>query len=322
MPAISASVVIMIGRSRTRPASMIAVRRSFPDSWPHFAKSISRIAFFATMPMSRITPISDMMFSVPCVMSSASTTPISERGSEIMIASGSRNEPNWITRIRYIRSTAMPMASNMRLNTCCWSFTSPPAVIRYPVGSANPASLAVISAFTSPSERPCVLASTTTTLSRSRWLMIAGPSPADTVAICPSGITVSLPPAAPPPTTSGSRSMSEIFVRASGVSRIRTFLFSPAGSTQSPASIPANAGLSDCATCPTVTPIEPASARLRLISSSGLCPFVESPTSTAFGTLFTIFITESASRLSITASAPRSSTWICLRIPPKPLVNT
>ena len=119
IPAMSASVVIMIGRNRTRPASMIAVRRSFPDSWPHFAKSMRRIAFFATIPISRITPMSDMMFSVSPVINSASTTPINESGSEIMIASGSRNEPNCITRIRYISNTAIPIAANMRLKTCC-----------------------------------------------------------------------------------------------------------------------------------------------------------------------------------------------------------
>ena len=46
-------------------------------------------------------------------------------------------------------------------------------------------------------------------------------------------------------------------------------------------------GRSDCATCPTVMPSEPASPRLSWTSSSGFCPRVESPTSTAPGTLAT-----------------------------------
>ena len=97
---------------------MIAVRRSIPCSFPHFAKSISRIAFFATIPIKRITPIIDMMFSVSPVISSASTTPMSDSGSEIRMAIGSRNEPNCITRIRYISISAIPSAARMSPNIC------------------------------------------------------------------------------------------------------------------------------------------------------------------------------------------------------------
>ncbi len=67
----SAKVVIRIGRSRARPASMIASRRGIPFSSAHFAKSISRIAFLATMPISRMTPIRLMMLSVSPVSISA-----------------------------------------------------------------------------------------------------------------------------------------------------------------------------------------------------------------------------------------------------------
>ena len=87
------------------------------------------MAFLATMPISRITPIRLMMLSVSRVISSASTTPISESGSDTRIASGSRNEPNWITRIRYISSTATPSAVKIRVNTSAWSSASPPWVI-------------------------------------------------------------------------------------------------------------------------------------------------------------------------------------------------
>ena len=87
--------------------------------------------------------------------------------------------------------------------------------------------------------------------------------------------------------------------------------------------MPANAGRSDCATCPTVTPSEPASARSRLTSSSGFCPLVERPTSTAPGTFFTIFITRVGEPVRGRARRGRAArTWICFRAPPNPLVNT
>ena len=78
---------------------------------------MSRIAFFATMPMSRMTPMRLMMLSVSPVSISAPTTPMSESGSESMIASGSRNDPNCTTSTRYMSSTATPSAVRMRVNT-------------------------------------------------------------------------------------------------------------------------------------------------------------------------------------------------------------
>jgi hypothetical protein len=56
--------------------------------------SSSRIAFFATSPISMITPIELIRFTVPPVSSSASTTPIRLSGSEIITGSGAVNEPN------------------------------------------------------------------------------------------------------------------------------------------------------------------------------------------------------------------------------------
>ena len=89
---------------------------------------MSRIAFFATIPASRMIPIMLMMLSVEPVSHSASITPISESGSDSMIASGSRNDPNCTTRIRYISPMAMPSASMIRPNTSVWSSVSPPKV--------------------------------------------------------------------------------------------------------------------------------------------------------------------------------------------------
>ena len=44
-------------------------------------------------------------------------TPMSDSGSDIMIAIGSRNEPNCSTRTKYISSTASPSAAKMAPNT-------------------------------------------------------------------------------------------------------------------------------------------------------------------------------------------------------------
>jgi hypothetical protein len=48
--------------------------------------STSRIAFLVTSPISRITPIILIMFSVSPVMSSAAMTPASDSGSDSMMA--------------------------------------------------------------------------------------------------------------------------------------------------------------------------------------------------------------------------------------------
>ena len=127
MPAMIATLVMMIGRSRMRPASMSASRIEIPrSSRAHFAKSTRRMAFFATMPNSRMTPMRLLMLSVSPVAMSAMTTPMSDSGSDRRIASGSRNEPNCRTRMRYMSSTAVASATPMRVNTSAWSALSPP----------------------------------------------------------------------------------------------------------------------------------------------------------------------------------------------------
>ncbi len=98
MPKIIASVVIRIGRSRTCAACSSAAERSMPasrdpsartmPSRARMAKSISKIAFFVTSPISMTTPMIEKMFSVERKSSSASTTPISVSGSEHISASG------------------------------------------------------------------------------------------------------------------------------------------------------------------------------------------------------------------------------------------
>ena len=158
-----------IGRRRIAPASMSASRSGIPSfSRAHFAKSMSRMAFFATIPMSRITPINDMMLIVFPVIASASSTPMSERGSDIRIASGSRKLPNCTTRIRYIRPTATNSAVKICPNTSFCACESPPSPKRTPGGSVSFDTRATTSLVTSPVARPELFASTETTRSRSR----------------------------------------------------------------------------------------------------------------------------------------------------------
>ncbi len=97
--------------------------------------------------------------------------------------------------------------------------------------------------------------------------MRAGPIDELTRATCPSGTVVTRPSC--PFTTSGSDSRSATSDRDAGAMRTVTSRVSPDGSIQSPTSMPANAGRSACATCPTVTPSEPARPRSIWTSSSG-----------------------------------------------------
>ena len=60
----SAAVVIRIGRRRRRPAWIRASLRSYPCSMSWSVKSTIRMAFLVTMPVSRMTPSSEMRLSV------------------------------------------------------------------------------------------------------------------------------------------------------------------------------------------------------------------------------------------------------------------
>ncbi len=64
--------------------------------------------------------------SVVSVTSIASMTPMSDSGSDSMMASGSRNEPNCTTSTKYISSTASPSAAKICPKTSAWSSLSPP----------------------------------------------------------------------------------------------------------------------------------------------------------------------------------------------------
>ena len=100
MPPIIAAVVIRIGRSRTCPAVSSESCRVAPARRVRLAKSTSRIAFLVTRPISMMKPIIENMLSVVPVRSSARKTPISENGSDAMIATGWIKLANWEARMR------------------------------------------------------------------------------------------------------------------------------------------------------------------------------------------------------------------------------
>ncbi len=162
MPAISANVVIMMGRRRLRPACISASSRSIPSRSSARAASSSRMAFFATSPISMMTPMMLMRLSVPCVDTSAITTPIRLSGSEIITGMGAVNEPNCITSTRYISATPETSAMPRLLKTSCWSCDAPVSSMPKPGGNWIALAIFIASAVTSPDERPCTLAATTT----------------------------------------------------------------------------------------------------------------------------------------------------------------
>ena len=80
-PKIAASVVIRIGRKRSRQASRTASTADSPrERSASIAKSMIRIAFFLTMPINRKTPISAMMEKSILKSNSASTAPTPAEG--------------------------------------------------------------------------------------------------------------------------------------------------------------------------------------------------------------------------------------------------
>jgi hypothetical protein len=82
-------VVIMIGRNRSRHASYMASRGAFPSlRSASSAKSIIMIAFFFTMPISRMMPMIAMMERSLPVIISASSAPTPAEGSVDRIVTG------------------------------------------------------------------------------------------------------------------------------------------------------------------------------------------------------------------------------------------
>ncbi len=109
MPNTMARVVIKIGRSRTWAASSSACSRGKPGTvWPsaancgwraRIAKSTSKIAFFVTRPISKMTPMIENIDKVVPNIINVSTTPMRVSGSEVISASGCKKLRNWLARI-------------------------------------------------------------------------------------------------------------------------------------------------------------------------------------------------------------------------------
>ncbi len=88
-PSIAHIVVIMIGRKRSRQASRMASAGGLPSPRSAAsAKSIIRIAFFFTMPISRMMPISAITLRSSWHSSSASSAPTPADGMVERIVSG------------------------------------------------------------------------------------------------------------------------------------------------------------------------------------------------------------------------------------------
>ena len=88
MPAIIATDVIRIGRSRTGPASRSASRVDFPFALSWFVNSTRRMPFFVTSPISMMKPIIAIIDMYCCAMRSPPMPPITANGSDIMIVNG------------------------------------------------------------------------------------------------------------------------------------------------------------------------------------------------------------------------------------------
>ena len=278
MPAMRAKVVIRMGRRRLRPAAISASSRGMPVFSSTREASSNRMAFFATRPISMMTPMRLMRLIVALANSNAMTTPMRLSGSDSITGSGALNEPNWMTRMRYIMATPATSAVSMSVNTACWSRELPASSSPKPGGKFMAWAILKASAVTSPGERPCALLDTEIVRLPSACWICDGPLPMVMAAIWSSG-TMRLVPS----TATGRRSMLLASTRSSGCRRTATSRASPVGSIQSPTSTPAKATRSACAASLTEMPSALARPRSRSIFSSSCGSCSDSPTSTAPG---------------------------------------
>ena len=72
-----------------------------------------------------ITPMKLMRLSVPPVISSARTTPISDKGSDSMTPIGAVKLPNCTTSTRYMSMMPITSALVIAPKTSCWSREAP-----------------------------------------------------------------------------------------------------------------------------------------------------------------------------------------------------
>ena len=121
MPAMAASAVMTIGRSRRRPAWTIASSAGRPMERNFSLASSSRIPFLATMPTTMIRPMNDETLNVVRVMKSARNTPEVDSNAEDRIARGGVNDRNSNSKTRKIRITASASTVVRSRNDFCCS---------------------------------------------------------------------------------------------------------------------------------------------------------------------------------------------------------
>src|SRR2546428_127262 len=149
------SVVIRIGRRRTRAASRIAVSSGTPAARIRSRVKSSRMMPFLTIsPTSRMSPMKDETFSAVPVTSSSTSAPTNDPGATTKTTSGSTNDSNCTTITAHTLTTASPSTSSSARKASCWPAYWPPRASRTPGGGGCAASTRRTSPITPPSERP------------------------------------------------------------------------------------------------------------------------------------------------------------------------
>ena len=154
MPADMAIEVMTMGWARLCPASITAAMRSSPRARISMMKSIKRIAFLVTIPISIRMPIRTGIDRADPVRISAAATPPMARGSERRMVKG------WMTerkrRIRTLRTSISPMIMALPkedISSACTS-ASPDSVTFTPAGSGVAATISLKRSLAVPRATP------------------------------------------------------------------------------------------------------------------------------------------------------------------------
>lgn len=123
-PSTKASEVMMIGRSRIRMASSVALTRSMPDAWRSFANSTIRIAFFAerptvvSRPTWKYTSLARPRILVARIapMTPSGTTSMTENGIDQLSYSAARHRNTTISEMAYSAGACEPVRRSWKDN--------------------------------------------------------------------------------------------------------------------------------------------------------------------------------------------------------------
>ena len=175
-PSTVVTVVMMMGRRRTLPASSIASRRARPCRRIRLMKSTLTIASFTTMPTRITMPIRLIVLRPAPVSHRAPAAPTVDSGTLNKIVNGCTNDSNWAARIMYTKINARPNAKARSRKLCSRSSFSPPMSQRNPRGGGFAATASRTSA-KAPSNPPeATSAYTVTVRDCSTRLTSTGPS--------------------------------------------------------------------------------------------------------------------------------------------------